>query len=99
MKLGVQVGLNPPHVVLDGEPALPPQKGHIPQFLAHICCREMAGWIKIPVGKDVGLLPSDIVLDGNPAPPPEKKGPHPQFSVHVRCGPTAGWNRCHLVWR
>jgi len=30
MKLGVQVGLGPGHVVLDGDPAPPPSKGHSP---------------------------------------------------------------------
>jgi len=32
MKLGVQVGLGPVHVVLDGDPAAPPPKGQILQF-------------------------------------------------------------------
>jgi len=27
MKLGAQVGLGPGHIVLDGDPALPPQRG------------------------------------------------------------------------
>jgi len=30
MKLFVQVGLGPGHIVLDGEPPLPPRKGHMP---------------------------------------------------------------------
>ena len=32
MELGVDVGLSPGHIVLDGDPASPPQKGHTPQF-------------------------------------------------------------------
>ena len=33
MKLGIQVGLGPGHIVLDGDPAPPPQKeGEAPQF-------------------------------------------------------------------
>jgi len=32
MKLGMQVGLGPGHIVLGGEPAPPPPKGHSPQF-------------------------------------------------------------------
>jgi len=43
MKLGVEVGLGPGHIVLDGDPAPPPPKGHIPQFLAQVCCGQMAG--------------------------------------------------------
>jgi len=68
------------HIVLDGDPAPPPTKGHSPQFSAHICCGQMAGWIKIPLSRKIGLGPSDIVLDGDPAPSPQKRGrPHPQF--------------------
>jgi len=32
MKLGAQVGLRPVHIVLDGDPAPPPQRGRAPQF-------------------------------------------------------------------
>jgi len=71
MKLGMQVGLGPGHIVLDGDPAPPPQRGTAPaQFLAHICCGQMAAWIKMPLGMELGLSPRDFVLDGNPAPPP-----------------------------
>ena len=59
-----------PHCVRWG-PSSPPLKGgRVPQFSAHICCGEMAVWIKIPLGSKVGLSPSDIVLDGDPAPLP-----------------------------
>jgi len=45
MKLGTQVGLGPGHIVLDGNPAPPPPKGHSPQFSAHICCMDQdATW-------------------------------------------------------
>jgi len=53
-----------PHV-LDGDP---PPKGHNPQFLAHVCCSQSAGWIKMPLGTEADLGPGDIVLDGDPAP-------------------------------
>jgi len=46
------------------------QKGHSPaQFLAHVCCAETAGWIKMPHGRKVGLGPGHIVLHGDPAAP------------------------------
>jgi len=32
MKLGTQVGLGPGHIVLDGDPALLPQRGTAPNF-------------------------------------------------------------------
>ena len=46
-KLGMQVGLGPGHIVLDGDPA--------PQFSAHICCGQMAAWIKMSLGTELGL--------------------------------------------
>jgi len=79
MKLGMQVGLGLGHIVLDGDPA-----PH-PQFSAHICCGQMAGWIKMPLGVEVGLSPGDFVLDGDPALAP-KRGRRPKFSAHVHCG-------------
>jgi len=51
MERGMKVGLGPRHIVLDGDPTPLPQKGTHPQFLAHICCGQMAGWIKTPLRK------------------------------------------------
>ena len=36
MPLGTEVGLGPGDIVLDGNPAPPPLKGHSPQFSAHV---------------------------------------------------------------
>jgi len=66
----------PGHIVLDGDRALPPPKGH-PQFSAHICCGQMAGWIKMPLGMEEKLGPGDAVLDGDAAPPSQKGGAAP----------------------
>jgi len=68
MKLGVQVGLGPGHIVLDGDPAPPSQRGTAPPNFRPICCGQMAAWIKMPLGMEVGLSPGDFVLDGDPAP-------------------------------
>jgi len=57
MKLGTQVGLGPGHIVSDGDPAPSPLKGQNPQFLAHICCSQMAELIKMPFRMEVGLGP------------------------------------------
>jgi len=62
-----------------GDPALPPQRGTTPQFSAHICCRQMAGWIKMQLGMEVGLGPGDFLLDGDPSPPPKKGAEPPLF--------------------
>ena len=77
----------------DGDPAPPLPKGHSPQFSAHICCSQMAGWIKMPLGMEVGLNPGDFVLDGT-QPPSPKRGP--QIFGHVYCGQTAGWIKMAL---
>jgi len=47
MALGMEVGLGPGHIVIDVDPAPPPQKGgRAPDFLAHFYCGQMAGCIK-----------------------------------------------------
>ena len=60
----------------------PPKKGHSPQFSAHVCYCQMAGWINMPVGTELGIGPGDIVFDGNLA-PPKRCTPAPHFSVCV----------------
>jgi len=40
-----------------------------PHFLAHVYCRQMGGWIKMPFGMAVSVGQDHIVLDGNSAPP------------------------------
>jgi len=70
MKRGTQVGLGPGHIVLDGDPIPPPQRGTAPtQFSAHICCGQMAAWIKMPLGMELSLGPGDFLLDGEVEPP------------------------------
>jgi len=71
MKLGAQIGLGPGHIVLDGDPAPPPQRAH-PQFLAHICYRKMTGWIKMSLGREVGLGPKGHCVTWGPSSPPRK---------------------------
>ena len=77
------------------ETQLTPKEAQLPQFSAHICCGQMAGWIKMTLGTEVGLSPSDIVLHGDPATPLKVHGP--QFSAHVYCGQTAGWMKMHAL--
>jgi len=78
MKLGI--GLGPGHTVLDGDSAPPPQMGTAPQFSAHICCGQMAGWMKMPLGMEIGFGPGDCVGWG-PRSPPQKGGGAPKFSA------------------
>jgi len=65
MKLSMQVALGPDHIVLDGDPAPLPKKGAGPPIFVHVCCGQMAAWIKMPLGMEVGLGPGDFVLDGD----------------------------------
>jgi len=94
MPLGIEVGLGLCGIVLDGDTAPPPLKGHSPQFSTNVRCGQTAGWTKMPLGMAVGLCPGDSVFDGDPA-RPRKKGtstPIPtQFLAHVYCDQTAGW--------
>ena len=96
MKLGVQVGFGHGHIVSMGTQP-PPPKGHIPpQFLVHICCGQIAGWIKMPLGRKVGLGPERHCVRWGPSSPPQKGDTAPQFSAHVYCGQTAGWIKVAL---
>jgi len=66
-----------------------PKKGaqHTPQFSAHICCGQTAGWYR---GRP-RPRPHDIVLDGDPAAPiPKGHSNSPLF------GQTAGWIKMAL---
>ena len=73
MPLGMEVGLDPSDIVLYGDPLPLSQKGHGPQFLAHVCCGQTIGWIQMPVGTEVGLGSGDNVLDRDPALPRPRK--------------------------
>jgi len=92
----MEVRLGPSHIVLDGDPALPPKKGaQPPQFSAHAYCGQTAGWIKMPLGTMVGLGPGNIALDADPS---TTQGAQslPRISAHVCCGQTAGWIKMPL---
>jgi len=90
-------GPRPGHIVLDGDPAPPPPKGHSPlQFSTHVYCGQTAGWMKLVFGMVVSLSSGDFVLDGDPVAPPQKGDRDPKFSAHVYCGQTAGWIKMPL---
>jgi len=68
MPLGTEVGFGLRDIVFDVDPATP-EKGHThpTQFLAHVYCGQMAGWMKTPLSTEVDLGRGHIVLDGVPA--------------------------------
>ena len=76
---------------------LPPplKRGRGPHVLAHVCCGQMARWIRIPCGMEVGLGPGHIVLDGD-QPPPKKGDTTPIFGP-CYCGQTVAHLAEHLL--
>jgi len=62
MPLGMEVGLSPGNIVVDGDPAPLPKKGRSPQFSAHVYCGQTAAWIKMPIGVEIGLTVVVVVV-------------------------------------
>ena len=66
MPLGTKVALGPGHIVLDVDPASPSEKGHTPQFSAHVYCGQIVAhvsysWALVwaspyPVGRSLSVL-------------------------------------------
>ena len=99
MKLGMQVGLGPGHIVLDGDPAPPSPKGNNPQFSAHICCRQMAAWIKMSLGMELGRSAQATLCSmGTPLPSP-KGGPQKIGPCLFIVSKRLDGSRCHLAQR
>jgi len=74
-----------------------PQRGTDPQFSAHICCGQMAAWIKMSLDIELGLGLGDCVKWGPRSPYPKRGGGGaPKFSAHVYCGQTPGWIKMAL---
>ena len=100
MALGMEVGLGPVHIVLDGDTASPPPKRwQSPQFSAHLYCVQTAGCIKMPFDMEVGLSTEDFVLDGDPASPSQKGGGAPNFRPVSIVSKRLNGSRWHLAWR
>jgi len=79
-----------PHCVRWGPSSPSAKGGQSPQFLAHICCSQMAAGIKMPLGTEVGLGPGDSVLDGDPAPPHQKGGSQTAGCIKMTLGMEVG---------
>jgi len=94
MKLGVQVGLGLGHNVLDGDPGLPPPKGHShsPNFRP-ISLSVVAKWLDGSrchlVGREASTKRHRVRWGPSFSSP--KRGQSTQFSAHVYCGQTAAW--------
>jgi len=89
---------NQPHCVRWG-PSFPLSKGTLPQFSAHVCRRQTAGWIKMPIGgTEVSLGPGNIVLDGYPS-PPKRGDSSPHFLAMSIVAKRLDGSRYQLVLR
>ena len=99
MALGKEVGLDPSHIVLDGDPAPLPKRGQSPlPFSAHVYCGQTARWIKMPLGTETDLGPGDFVLDGDPAPRPQKGAETLNFRPMSIVAKRLHASKYHLVW-
>jgi len=90
MTLGMEVGLDPVHIVLDGDTAPLPKKATEPSTIGPSLLWPN-GWMHqhMPLGMEVRLSPCDFVLDGDPA---TSEGAEPtQFSTQ-----TAAWIKIPL---
>ena len=93
MTLGMQVGLGPGHIVLDGDPALPPPKGHTPSVFSPYLLRPN-GYIDQDVTwYGARPRPRRPFVRWGPLSPPQKgqRSPLSKCSAQVYCGQTAGW--------
>jgi len=101
MKLGMQVGLGPGHIVLDGElgTQVPlPQRAQPPIFGLCLLCPN--GWMNQHATWYGGSIdPSDIVLYGTQLPLPKKEAEPPNFRPMSIVAKRLHGSRCHLVWR
>ena len=95
MALGKEVGLGPGHIVLDGDPAPPPQKlGHNPHF-----CGPFRLWPNCWMHQDAtwyGSRPRPRPHCARWGPSSPKKEHSRQFSAHVNYGQTVGWIKMPL---
>jgi len=59
IKLGMETGLGPGKIVLDGDPVLPTPKRAHPKFMTHVGCNQTPEWFNMSLGMEV--CPGDIV--------------------------------------
>jgi len=92
MPLGMEVDLGPDDIVLDGDPA-PLHKKRAeppPQFSAHVCCGQTAGWIKMVLGVEWALVQQATA-------PLPKKGAEPPIFGLCLLWPN-GWMDQDVTW-
>jgi len=95
MPLGVEVGLDPGHIVLYGDRA-PLKKGHSPSLFGP-CLLWPNGWMDQDVTwYEDRPRPGQHCVGCEPSCTPTGHSRLPQSSVHICCGQTAGWIKMPL---
>jgi len=102
MKLGMEVGLDHGHILLDGDPALPPKLHSFPNFRPMSCIAKRLDESRCQLlAVELGLGPSGpshIVLDGDPASRPRKgHSSSPTFRLMSAVAKQLDESRCRLV--
>jgi len=97
MTLGMQVGLGPGHIVLNGDPAIPPKGAQPPIFGQYLlrpngCMDQDVTWY------GARSRPMRLCVRWEPRSPSQKGGEvePPIFSAHVHSDQTAGWMKLVL---
>ena len=91
MNLGILVGLGPGHIVLDGDPAPPPAKGHSPPIFSPYPLRPNGCIDQVAIWYGGRPRPRRLCVRWGLTPPPQKGAEPPKFSARVYCGQTTGW--------
>jgi len=101
MKLGLQIGLNPGHIALDGDPAPPPPKGHSPQPIFGPYLLRPNGCIDQDATWYGGMpRPRRLCIRWGPSPNPKRaQSPLPNFGPISIVAKRLDASRCHLVQR
>jgi len=96
MPLGMQVGLSPDDIVLDGDPTPTHQKGgHSSPHICGPCLLWPNSWMDSDATWYGGTpRPRRLCVRLGPSSP--KKGAQPPLFDHVYCGQTAGWIKMPL---
>ena len=96
MALGMEIGLGPVHIVLDGHTAPLPKKGTEPPIFGPSLLRPN-GWMHQDATVYVGRpLPRRLCVRWGTSRLPQKGWSPTQFSALVSCGQTAAWIKMPL---
>jgi len=99
-KLGMQVGIGPGHIVLGGDPAPPPLKGHSPPIFGPYLLRPNGCMNQDVTWYGGRPRPWRLCVRWGPRPPPQKGAEPPNFRplfiiIIIKCIYKAHFRGCH----